>query len=104
MQAGPIIITLNHLQQGMLLSPRGASNNIISDSLRAWEISLIQAVFESYKAYSGYQLGLLTRAAGTPWDKVWNHGQGENKPIPNPVIQQYYADLVCDSLRIPVVA
>jgi len=61
-------------------------------------------VFESYKAYSGYQLSLLTRAAGAPWDSVWNLGKGNNNIIPNPVIQQHYAGLACDKLRIPVVA
>lgn len=56
------------------------------------ETSIINQVSEKYGHLTGIQLSAMTHAPGTPWDQIWTK-YGYNAVIPDPLIEDYYAEL-----------
>ena len=63
------------------------------ESFVANGVPLLEKVWEKYGAMSGLQLSSLTHQPGTPWDIVWNQGNGKNQigaVISNDLIRGFY--------------
>ena len=104
MASGPIILAMNHVEPEFGPHRSESGQAASKNALATWERALIDAVYESYKAYSGYQLSLLTQASGSPWDSIWNNGLGKNAVIPDSLIREHYIKIACNKARVPVVA
>jgi uncharacterized phage-associated protein len=59
----------------------------------ATTLTLLEKVWDKYGGLSGAHLSSLTHLGDTPWDTVWNKGDGKNKKcasISNELIQDFY--------------
>jgi uncharacterized phage-associated protein len=56
---------------------------------------VLDRVWDQYRRFDGLDLSAMTHQPGTPWAQVTKNGYdvGENKVIPNEVIQRYYRKL-----------
>ncbi|MCB0826270.1 MAG: DUF4065 domain-containing protein [Armatimonadetes bacterium] len=70
--------------------------DISNHSPQAWEIQLLDYVYDVYGRLTGPQLIELTHKPGTPWHSVTEGGTkiSSNKLINNSVIRDYYAQLL----------
>lgn len=60
-------------------------------------VPLLDRIWEVYGGFSGSELSDMTHQPGTPWDEVWNRRGGKDNrevPIPNPLIEEHYKELV----------
>jgi uncharacterized phage-associated protein len=51
---------------------------------------ILDEVFDNLGQLNGPQLSKETHLPGSPWYKVWNNGKGENAPIPDDMIKDYF--------------
>lgn len=65
--------------------PRNRTNMLDED-----QNVLIKAVLDAYREYDGIALSSITHQPGTPWDKVYRNGKGEDSIIPNKLIAKHY--------------
>lgn len=61
--------------------------------LRAQDESIINAVWDKYRAIPGTRLSSLTHRPGTPWSETYKRGEGRNRTITNKVIEKHYSKL-----------
>lgn len=100
---GPVIDQVYHrfkkfggdpiIEQAHFLTPGGQTQYFQLNDFTAKDI--LDRVWEVYSNYDGVQLSALTHQSGTPWDVVWNGGEGtkrEGVMIPNELIRQHYAE------------
>jgi len=57
------------------------------------EKDIIDRVWSRYGSLPGSRLSAMTHQAGTPWYETYAGGEGKNRAIPNPLIQQHYVDI-----------
>jgi len=70
-------------------------------------IPFLDKIWEAYGKYSGSALSDMTHQPGTPWDEVWNKQGGKDGwevPIPNPLIQSHYNQLVTRNTMVNAAA
>lgn len=62
---------------------------------------LIDNVWDQYARLHSSQLVDLTHEGGSPWDRVWNHGEGKGpkrKVIPNTMIRDWFKQELAEKL------
>ena len=64
---------------------------IYTTKLNAEEQDIVDKVFDRYSRFDAFQLGDLTKKAGTPWDQFKERTYGR---IPNKVIAQHYKKML----------
>lgn len=64
----------------------------------ASETNIVDQVSEKYGHLSGIELSRMTHAPGTPWHQIWTK-YGRNAVIPDPIIEDYYANQIEGSKR-----
>jgi len=55
---------------------------------------ILDLIWDKYNIYTGWSLRHLTHLKGTPWDKVYNDGNGIFKEIPFDEIKKYYDEFI----------
>ena len=65
---------------------------VVKTTLTPDETKLINAVWNSYKKFSGYQLSNMTHQADSPWT-ITTKEQGSFSDIPNSLIQTHFLAL-----------
>lgn len=61
-------------------------------SLEPPEVDVIDQVWDEFKGFKAFQLSALTHKVNSPWEKAYNT-LGQNAPIANNSIQDYFAVL-----------
>lgn len=96
---GPVVQSLYHgfKQFGNEEIPKSELECLqdLSKEFVSENVPLLEKVWEKYGGLSGLQLSALTHQPGTPWDKVWNHGDGKNligAIIPDDLIKEFYIE------------
>jgi Uncharacterized phage-associated protein len=64
-----------------------------SDSLSETHRKILATVEDAYGRFTGPQLSTMTHKPGTPWAKVYSPNR-DSEIIPDPVIAEYYAQLL----------
>ena len=75
-----------------------AVNGIDEHDYDASETNIVDQVSEKYGRLSGIELSRMTHAPGTPWHQIWTK-YGRNAVIPDPIIEDYYANQIEGSKR-----
>ena len=95
-QYGPVFSDLyrklKHYRASPVTEIRSYPGEVVEDDLSDEDKSLIQAVYNAYKAFNGVQLSAMTHQQGTPWDEAWRQ-RGKNTQIKDDKIREHYQRL-----------
>ena len=69
------------------------SEDVVRAQIGEKERAVIDRVYSDYGKFHAYQLSALTHQEGTPWDQVYNHGDGKMSPIDNSRVKRHFIDL-----------
>jgi uncharacterized phage-associated protein len=90
---GPVISSVyqetKHYKSLSVSKPLKASESF---DLTDDEKSLVDAVYKSYRDFSGIALSSMTHEAGTPWSIVWEQNGECNAVISNDIIEEHYSE------------
>lgn len=92
---GPVIPDVYHGIKRYGRAPVHAQLQCQDEGFDYLEDDLIKQVFSAYSHFSGIDLSMMTHAEGTPWHQVW-HREGQNAEIPNPLIEEHFAAMLCE--------
>ena len=90
-QYGPVIPDLYQHVRQYRAAPIQHLNCMTAEPSQSQK-SLIKAVFDAYKNFSGVQLSNMTHAPGTPWSETWDQN-GRNATIPTALIKRHFEKL-----------
>ncbi len=57
------------------------------------ELNIIKRVYRDYGKFKAFKLSAITHEEGSPWDEVYNDGEGKFDEIPDEVIRKYFVKL-----------
>ena len=92
--SGPVTseIRAGEFGVGMFLDPPEA-DEIVRARLSDRERAVIDRVFSDYGKFHAFQLSALTHQDGTPWDQIYNRGDGRMSPIDNGRVKRRFIEL-----------
>jgi len=93
-QYGPVIPELYRLIRAYRAEPVPASALPHGSQLSSDQKAVVDAVWDTYRPFSGVQLSALTHKLGTPWDKAYK--KGRNVTIPTFEIKNHFKELLSD--------
>ena len=89
---GPVVPSVYHLYKSFGGDDIDVEPIDKSDDLSSYQVRLIEAVADAYKAHSALSLSSITHQKGSPWHQVYREGSGLGAIIPDKIIQRYYED------------
>ena len=93
----PVISEIKPRSEESITSKTDATRD--PSELLSTEHEILARVYAEYGSFHLSQLAVLTRAKGTPWDRIFAGGAGKGRDVPHKLIRDQFVQLAANAGR-----